>query len=349
MYITQPFEAYRKYLDLFSERLYNVWPVLSSTELMDLLIADEDDHHSWALAASVCAAVIAQLRLPEHNFFSEASLDGEAISTSHQFAADANHFREQFDYRETPSLSSVLTSFFLHVYCANDDRLRAAGLYLREALTLIHMLGMHLSNSYTGLLSEERELRLRVYWILFVSERTFCVQNGLPAILRPIPERPSPDKPVHGCSGSPILSFLHLTKIFTFLEGDLIEPSSQTLLDSCSNPCSELEASTKQALARSRVARFQSNLERTEEGVGLDETQRVDLFTTRSWIRILLWGYTVRHYAMSCAADEPAFSMMLPALVAHQMLGFFSGVSPSSIKAHGYGMVSEQQFGTSYS
>ncbi|KAJ2959247.1 hypothetical protein NQ176_g11127 [Zarea fungicola] len=203
------------------------------------------------------------------------------------------------------------------------------------------MLCLHRTDSYVGLPSEERELRLRVYWVLFVSERTYCIQHGLPTILRPISLRPSPKDGPDGCSGSPILSFLYLTKLFTFLDGDLIEPPSAV------SPPNEngavvggtmADGSFDSQSARSKVSLSQSDLDCAEEGVGLDETQRVDIFVTRNWIRILLWEYTVRHFRMSCSADNEAFSIFLPALVAHEMLGFFSAVSSNSICAHGYGM-----------
>lgn len=207
------------------------------------------------------------------------------------------------------------------------------------------MLGLHRPDTYVALSSDERELRLRVYWVLFVSERTYCIQHGLPTILRPINKRPSPNEGPDGCSGSPILSFLYLTKLFTFLDGDLIEPPSMSSNGGVSASAAVtgdgcIDDPIDKQRARNKVTIFQSDLGATAEGVGLDETQRVDIFVTRNWIRILLWEFTVRHFTMSCTTDDQAFSILLPALVSHEMLGLFSAVSEKSICAHGYGMVS---------
>ncbi len=133
----------------------------------------DEDHEAWALAASVCAGVIAQLRLPEHRRDRERPSSGPTAgsgpppASSHRFAADAVHFRERYDYREQVTVASLLTSFFLHIYHANDGRLRTAGLYLRESLTQAHMLGLHRSDTYATLTNDERELQLRVYWSSF--------------------------------------------------------------------------------------------------------------------------------------------------------------------------------------
>lgn len=62
-----PLEAYCKFLGVFRERLYSVWPVLCCGSLITRLVSDEQDYDAWALASSVCAGVIAQLRLPEHS------------------------------------------------------------------------------------------------------------------------------------------------------------------------------------------------------------------------------------------------------------------------------------------
>lgn len=345
-----PLETYCKFLGIFQERLYSVWPVLDCSGLITRLVNDEHDHEAWTLAASVCAGVIAQLRLPEHRQVTTPSLSASTFSkvcqtqaaisvqtTCQHFNADTTHFRALCDYRERPSIFSLLSSFFLHIYCANSDLLSTAGFHLRDSLTQAHMLGLHRPNTYAGLSADERELRLRVYWVLFVSERTYCIQHSLPTILRPINQHPSPNKGPDGYTDNAMVSFLYLTKLFTFLDEDLIESHSTSSIMAIGN--GGAGDSVEKERARNKVTLFQSDLGSATKGVGLDETQKVDIFITRNWIRILLWQYTIRHFTMSYTTDDQAFSLLLPALVAHEMLGLFSAVSPKSICAHGYGMV----------
>jgi hypothetical protein len=159
-----PLEVYQRFLRVFSQRLYSVWPIISHEEVLDRLNNNHDDHESYALAAALCSAVIAQLRLPEH----VASFG--PVSSS-DLATESQRLRRLFDFQEHFTMTSLLTSFFLHIYFANADKLRTAGFYLRETLTYAHGLKLHQSDSYATLCTREREIRLRVFWILFISER----------------------------------------------------------------------------------------------------------------------------------------------------------------------------------
>ncbi|OAL26040.1 hypothetical protein AYO22_04454 [Fonsecaea multimorphosa] len=224
-------------------------------------------------------------------------------------------------------MSSLLTSFFLHIYYANADKLRTAGFYLRETLTYAHGLKLHQLDSYAGINLDEYQLRLRVYWILFISERTYCVQNGLPTTLKPINEFPSTD-PIQGYDGAPLPAFIALIRLFTFLDGEILEPIPS------STPLA-IEGSPK-----GKISTLQNDLSLLLLSEELDESQRVDILATRNWIRILLWQYTIGHFVVSCHAEDQAFSALLPTKIARDMLAVLERVSWKSIQPHGYGMVS---------
>jgi hypothetical protein len=164
-----PLKIYERFLQVFRQRLYSVWPIVSHDELLERLKNNHNDYESHALAAALCSAVIAQLRLPEH------VVSFDSISSS-ELAAESRRLRRLFEYQEHFTIQSLLTSFFLHIYFANADKLRTAGFYLRETLTYVHGLKLHQPDSYTMLCARERQIRLRVFWIVFVSER-FVRQN----------------------------------------------------------------------------------------------------------------------------------------------------------------------------
>ncbi|EXJ61145.1 hypothetical protein A1O7_05298 [Cladophialophora yegresii CBS 114405] len=311
-------EVYERFLQVFRQRLHSVWPVVSYHDLVGRLRSNRHDYESYSLAAALCSAVIAQLRLREH----VVSLD--SIS-SFELAAESQRLRRLFDYQEHFTMSSLLTSFFLHIYFANADKLRTAGFFLRESLTYAHGLKLHQPESYAGLSYRDKQIRLRVFWILFVSERTYCIQNDLPITLRPIDEIPDAN-PKDGYDSAPMPAFVTLIRLFTFLDGDILE-SAVSLGDT-----------TLQICAKGKVSRLQHNLVRQDAGKDLDESQTVDLLTTRNWIRILLWQYTIARFSVSCQAQDQAFSALLPATVAHDMLLLLDKVSWKSVQPHGYGM-----------
>ncbi|KAF3906727.1 hypothetical protein AA313_de0201391 [Arthrobotrys entomopaga] len=317
------YEDYIKYLDIFKERLYSVWPVVDYDELVQRLLADDTDYESYALAASLCAATIAQLRLPEHK-------STELISsvTSLQFVEEAHRLRSLFEYREIFSTASLLTSFFLHIFYANAEKIRSAGSLLREAIGCAFGLHMHESESYVPTSTRENQIKIRIFWILFISERTYCIQNKTPMMLYPIeylPEIAEDDT-----QDRKLLSaFVSLTQLFVHLNSEFAKSLYGSTSDACGS-CQEYH--------KDEMSLLQSNLCTQEEDGDLRESQRVDIAVTRQWIRTLLWQYTVSHFLVSSTSEDPAFSSLLPAQIAKEMLSTFDNFSPRSIKVHGYGM-----------
>jgi hypothetical protein len=133
--------------------------------------------------------------------------------------------------------------------------------------------------------------------------------------------------------GSPdstlLLSFIDLTRLFTYIEGPLGH-SLQTGEDSTGAAYHEEKLSSIQE-------RLCNSLISSED---IEEAQRVDFHATRNWIRSLLWQYAVSHFKISGYSTDKAFSVLLPTLIAKDMLSVFSTISVSSIRTHGYGMVS---------
>lgn len=166
-----PLADYRRFLAVFKQNSYPTWPVVDCDKILSDITEDDQDHESHALAASLCAATIAQLRLPEHT-------NQRNTLSSLQFATDCLQSRELYDYRETFSMASVLIPFFLHVYYANANKLRTAGLFIREAVTYVQLLELGHPERYAHLCKRERALRLRVYWLLLISERFVTYQSA---------------------------------------------------------------------------------------------------------------------------------------------------------------------------
>lgn len=182
------------------------------------------------------------------------------------------------------------------------------------------------------------------------------MQHLVPAILRPIDTPPEFDNNDSNTHNNPGLSqaFRALSRLFVYLDGDFTTPSpptSSTPSLSTTTPTSTTPVTDPAAAAltleRQRVATYQARLSLlpadggagTGGGGAPGEAQRVDLFVTRQWIRLLLWEYTARRFAMACCAADPAFSLFLPVKIGHELLGMFAGVTEGAVKTHGYGMV----------
>ncbi|KAF4452709.1 hypothetical protein F53441_4516 [Fusarium austroafricanum] len=307
-----PLHEYQRFLEISKRPVSSIWMVINPDDLFNTISQNPHDYESHALAASLCAATIAQLRLPEH-------AGPRNTTSSLQFAAECLQLRELYDYRESYSLASCLIPFFLHVYHSNGNKLRTAGLFLRESVTQVQLMQLGNPETYLHLSKQEQSLRLRIYWLVLITERTYSAQHGLQAVLQVIDV--FPDTQDEMADEQRMHAFISLTKIFAYLESNLTTFSSN-----------------QQPLERQKLVSYQAALCSDSHDHAAREAQRVDLFVTRQWVRLILWEYTARHFAMSCCPDDEAFSLFLPMKIGHKMLSLLSMVTNAAIKTHGYGI-----------
>lgn len=163
-----PLAAYYATLDLFKARLYSVWPIISTEELKARMASSDTDPDpsSHALAAAACAATLAQLKVP-HAGFNE---NLRPVSAE-EFAKECLMIRSHISSCPEPSLASLNTSIFLHMFYANTGHATAATLSLREAIAYADLTNLSTDTTLDKYDQAERELRSRIYWILFVTER----------------------------------------------------------------------------------------------------------------------------------------------------------------------------------
>lgn len=153
-------------LYIYHVRMYPVWPIVNVEHLVSTLQNIEGaDLEAYVLATAIAAATIAQLRLGNR------SLPGDS-NTADTFAAECLRIRSMSRYRSKLNLNNVRTSFFLHVYYENQQSGGSESLlYLREAISLAQMMNLHRESSYPDFALQEQQLRRRVVWLLFVTER----------------------------------------------------------------------------------------------------------------------------------------------------------------------------------
>ncbi|KAL2837846.1 hypothetical protein BJY01DRAFT_39839 [Aspergillus pseudoustus] len=310
--------TYYTYIDIFRSQLYTVWPIVSINSLKAKL-SDTASTESYALAAALCAATLAQLRLPGHNQPTEPFL-----VSSGDFERECIRLRAGFDYQSAASLDSLLTSLFLHMYYANVDQIPLATFALRDAITHAHLLSLGSGQMHKDSHPEKRQLRLRVYWILLVTERTFCMQHNLPITLQTIDDLPVP---IDDGDADPALltGFCNLVRLFTRIDGPLIQ--------------SPYLPTRHPTYSRARIIDIQEALQTgaTKNPI-IDEVQRVDIWITLAWLSSLLWQYSASHFMLTPDTSNPFLSPSYPFIIARTFLGLVSNASLDSVRPHGYGM-----------
>lgn len=155
-------------LCVYRLRLFPVWPIVDVEEIMGRLHSEPENMDAYALANAVGAATIAQLKLegPENGDMQTAALmEAECQRAISLLRKDGQEL--------SINLNALRVSFFLHAYHEN----RSPGgsrslLYLREAITIAQIMGLHREVTYSAYTAREQQMRRRILSLLFVTERS---------------------------------------------------------------------------------------------------------------------------------------------------------------------------------
>lgn len=152
-------------LCIYRLRMYSVWPVVKVEEIIAALQSEIEDNETYALANAVGAATIAQLKLAETSGGAD-SVSGERMEQECQRARSTNDLTRQ------ANLTTLRTAFFLHIYHENQCPGGVKSLlYLRESITMAQMMRLDRESSYRKLPMDEQQVRRRILWLLFITER----------------------------------------------------------------------------------------------------------------------------------------------------------------------------------
>ena len=144
--------------------MYPVWPIIKVERLIASLQKPEPDIEVVALAYAVAAATLAQIK-------PEKASQPDAV-TAEMLEAQCQRARAKMNPGDPPTITTLRVAFFLHKFYENQT---AGGLqsvlYMREALTISQILGLHRESYYVNVYPKEQQIRRRTLWLLFVAER----------------------------------------------------------------------------------------------------------------------------------------------------------------------------------
>ncbi|KAE8370856.1 fungal-specific transcription factor domain-containing protein [Aspergillus caelatus] len=315
-----PLDTLTSPLSIYHVRMYPVWPIVNVEEMVSALQRDtvNSDNETYALSTAVAAATIAQLRLEQ------GPGAGETI-TAEMLAAECLRARNLCDYRSQVNLNSIQTSFFLHVYYENQKPGGSESLlHLREAISIAQIMGLHRESSYNSLSFEEQQLRRRVLWLLFVTER-------YPVTLKTNISAPVIDE---NDESHVLPAFLKLLNLFQIFEKsgmfDIIQDENTDMQPGANN------------VGRVDWPFLESLQRNLQDGSMLFEhisdVQKADLCVTRHWMRMILWKLSAKHYPGPSPSADQSMSRCFPLNVAQELVNIVSQLPRSAVEAHGLGM-----------
>ncbi|KAJ5548134.1 hypothetical protein N7513_005368 [Penicillium frequentans] len=290
---------------LYQQYSYSVWPVVNANALLQRLedVDPENTSHEAeniaCLATALCAATMAQLHLAP-------VVDGVFTTDSTTMAQACLRIRGLCDkHREHLDISSLLVSFFLHVYHAKVNQRTSAMMYIQEAISGARILRLDESIELDDLESEVDDLianKNLVFPLLWVSERGYAMHLGLspsyvdPPALESLENAPGIDIHVQG--------LLDLVKLFVAFNQISVRRRSQDEM----NPLTYLtDTETKLSTLFLKLADQVS-------------TRTADCHITREWMRTILWQEALSLGLLSSSSSTAVMTFSFPAQVSRDLL-----------------------------
>jgi hypothetical protein len=166
-------EMVKDCLEFYFANMYPTIPILQRQRLEQQAIFMDSSLDTYCLLTSLCAFMMLQpgMSIPGGDPYGLESMPGANIVSATLLMEETLRVRKAYDYLDSPSFNSLCTSYFLFCCYFGLDLQEKAWFYLREATTLVHMIGMNKEEAYLQYDNVEASRRRRLFWLLFVTER----------------------------------------------------------------------------------------------------------------------------------------------------------------------------------
>lgn len=285
------------FFQVYQTWFYEIWPIVSIAQLTSSVSSREDvckldvNHENIQFYALCCALAGA---LKQHiDCFSpmEKMIKIPDNVASVDFISECLRARNFCDYRSNPTIESVLVSFFLHVYYSSAKLNTSAILYLKEAIAIAELLGLHDDKNYKDKPREERHRLRNIYYILVVAERFTSLEADFSVLL---------DASVP-YEQSSVGDLSQIVKVFA-----LPDKSFFMKRFNCN-------------ISVRLIPGIQDELYKIRIGENSSEIQKVNILLSKSWMQLLVWNlYNERKFSSRLQND--CFSTNYPIKIARDFL-----------------------------
>ncbi|KAL1849920.1 hypothetical protein Daus18300_013115, partial [Diaporthe australafricana] len=343
-------------VELYYEHIYPIMPVLYMPAVRSMITRQMTSSEKNLIYA-LCALVSMHMSGKSLSFDGPASWE----DAGRFFLDECVSNRQSYDFMEDASLNAVISSFWLSTSFFEINQNRKSWLYLREALTLAQDMGLHDDSTYVSLTPQEALCRQRVFWILFVTERSFAILRNKPITFKKTPMLPttrhsyeSPD--IHAGFLQLVSSYTPLDESFVsaWNEGSDPRVSATTYLalqNLLAQPPSFLQRSRATTPSSDSAPIFSapvtaapsvsgSNDDADEEIVLSEPTaiQKADLLVTQQWLRLIVWQASFRQSLLSWTAPHESMHFGFPLAIARSTAAVLQSLPSTAVEVHGMGI-----------
>lgn len=320
-------EMIKDCIEFFFANMYPTLPILHRGRLEQQAQYADRDVDTYCLLTSLCAFMMIQpgMGIPGDPLGLD-SLPGANLVSGNLLMEETLRVRKSYDHLETPTLNSLVTSFFLFGCYFGLDLHNKAWFHLREATTLAHILGLQKEETYLQYDVVESSRRRRLYWLLFVTERAYALQRHRPLSLQATITLPTQNDDPSDTQAQHLDGFIHLVNLFRPFDEQFVAMWNKTRTD-----CSPAYLATLQKQLADVLPTYLNST----------ENQTADLRTSQQWLRTMVWQLSLQNGCLSSTNDDPSMTFQYPFEIARDLVSMTSQFSQQSMEVHGVGLASK--------
>ncbi|RDW83432.1 hypothetical protein BP5796_04923 [Coleophoma crateriformis] len=318
-------EIIKESIEFFFANMYATMPILHRGRLEQQALYADQNVDTYCLMTSLCAFMMIQpgMAIPGDPLGLDA-LPGANLVSGTMLMEETLRVRKSYDHLESPTLNSLVTSFFLFGCYFGLDLHNKAWFHLREATTLAHILGMNKEETYHQYDVVDASRRRRLYWLLFVTERAYALQRHRPLSLQATITLPQQADDPTDTQSHHLHGFIHLVTLFRPFDDGFVALWNKTRSDCSPSYLAALQKQLSDALP--------SYLNATEN-------QTADLRTSQQWLRTMVWQLSIQNGCLSSSHDDPSMTFQYPVEIARDLVSMTSQFSQQSMEVHGLGLI----------
>lgn len=304
-------------LQVYQTWYYGVWPVVSVAHLISCLVNQNpmitvESISSYSLACAIAGAICSQIAfLSPDSPMSQVPINLKSSDYVHE----SIRARDKINYKLNASPDSLLTSFFLFLYYINSKGcLQGAITYLREAIAIAQILGLHNPHTFNTKSPAETHRLRKIYYLLLVTERFLCIEDNVPIILESTIPFPSLGDEEHP---SLLAGFTEIIKVFAIPDKQFFEKVCKMKF------MNDVDTTSKQW-----IIDIQLQLSKIKVVENLPETQKLNIILSKYWMKSITWHITERNQLLTNSID--CLTYHFPIIIAQD---FLQEVKPLSIFA----------------
>lgn len=299
--------------------VYPVQPILSEDDIreqIDMMDTDKEAY-SYVHAFGACTLNLS---------YSGHRRTPEILEAIERLVNESTQSRPRMMRGCKSSIRQCMISLHLHNCFMTMRDSDASFYYMRDAVTLVQMLGIETPNSMSMLPPHDRARLQRLYWETFIHERFLSILDYRQAILRPLQELPEDDPTI-----PPNIQegFNQIIRLFQLLDVEFLQ-----------NWLGHHDSSITPAWIESKQAELDQQLDKPEGNyAALNSMQKADLVVTKQWLKTLVWRLAMSNTLLSSSSPKECLSLLFPVRLSKQLRQQLSTITKEDIEIHGSGIV----------